>query len=407
MNYTGEIQTGSNISSTALFSSDPPPGAVWGWPGCLYPLPLPEHGHFYKATEWIWKTVPVCLILFGTVGNILTALVILRHFRKLSSTAVYLLTLAVTDTVFLFNSPFKRFLYHVFGIEIRNISDVGCKITMFLTYTSFHLSAWVLVAVTVERAVSVIWPYKVKRRCTQKVALFVTFGIIIAVFAINSHLIYGFGTSSLNMFKGFDRCMPVYDEYAKFYIYDWFWIHLFFAFVAPFLFIVIGNILVIRGLRKMRMRQKWMNDSNGILKDARGRHHRHGHHARTLMIILILLNTIFFISQTPVAIYLVYFPYLVDDINANACSDVNSYLQSVEKLWFWEAVTHTFGYLNASINFVLYVISGSRFRKEILSLLLCKHYFYMRSSSTISPSFSSQENSKRHQRQSRSSFRLN
>lgn len=381
---TSELHDGINNSRSVTFSSDPPPGAVWGWPGCSYPLPMPPRSMYAQLTEWIWRTVPLVLILLGTVGNILTALVIFRNFRNIPSTAVYLLSLAFTDTLFLYNAPLRRVILHVFELEVRSFSNLGCKVSVFLTYASFHISAWILVAVTIERVVSVIWPFKVKRCCTERSAIVVTSAIVALVCVMDSHILYGFSLSPLPIYQGVGECNPAYEDYSMFYNYQWVWIHFVCGFAVPFCFILIGNTLVIHGLRRMRKRQRWMYDETDSGRKPHVHPHGHnGHHTKTLMIILILLNTIFFISQTPLAIYLVYFPYVVSDLNQVACSDVSIYMEGAEKLWFWESVTHNFAYFNASINFVLYVVSGSRFRKEIVSLLMCRQEFRIQSTSSV------------------------
>lgn len=49
----------------------------------------------------------------------------------------------------------------------------------------------ILVTVTVERAVSVIWPYKVERRCTERNTVLVIVAIVTAIIAMDSHILYG------------------------------------------------------------------------------------------------------------------------------------------------------------------------------------------------------------------------
>lgn len=377
MNTSDLLDQEINRSPTGAFSNDTPPGAVWGWPGCSYPLPLPPRGPYAQVSEWVWRIVPLVLILIGTVGNIVTAVVIFRNFRKLSSTAVYLVSLAFTDTLFMYSAPLIYFVLHVFEIDIRNLSSSGCKVLTFIACASFHSSAWILVAVTVERAVSVIWPYKVKRRCTERNAMLVTVTIVTMIIAMDSHLLYGFGVSPAPIYEGVNKCMPTHEAYFKFYINQWYWIHLTCGFATPLVAIVTGNMLVIHGLRKMQISQHRMNSGTPCEITPRMRQRRQ---AKMLMVVLILLNTIFFISQTPLAIYLVYLPQISKNLNQLACSDISKYMRDTEKLRFWEAITLSFAFLNASVNFILYVVSGSRFRKQVVSLLLCRSGFQGRSS---------------------------
>ncbi|KAL4216846.1 hypothetical protein ACF0H5_024566 [Mactra antiquata] len=92
---------------------------------------------------------------------------------------------------------------------------------------------------------------------------------------------------------------------------------------------------------------------------------------RSLAMMLLLLNSNFFISQTPLAVLLVYLPYEEDVVNKFACTDIVQYMVGAERLYFWKAVAHNFAYMNASVNFILYVISGTEFRKEFMYLIKC------------------------------------
>jgi hypothetical protein len=78
--------------------------------------------------------------------------------------------------------------------------------------------------------------------------------------------------------------------------------HFAIGFAVPFVVILLGNTLVIRELRR---RQRWLEEQSSAEHAQRGRYH--SDRSRSLMIVLILLNTVFFVSQTPIAVFLVYF----------------------------------------------------------------------------------------------------
>ncbi|XP_053395650.1 uncharacterized protein LOC128555883 [Mercenaria mercenaria] len=93
---------------------------------------------------------------------------------------------------------------------------------------------------------------------------------------------------------------------------------------------------------------------------------------KTITIVLILLSVVFFLSQTPMSIYYIYIPYGIAKANELACDNYPEYTKQAEAIWLCYTVVNLLGYMNATLNFVLYTISGSRFRAEIVALFRCK-----------------------------------
>jgi hypothetical protein len=96
----------------------------------------------------IW-TLPV-IITVGTAGNSFSFIVLLQREMRQTSTFFYLAILAIADTMVLFMSAFKTWIRLCSGFEMLHISDASCKVFMFLTYCSQHLSAWLIVAVPIK-----------------------------------------------------------------------------------------------------------------------------------------------------------------------------------------------------------------------------------------------------------------
>jgi len=93
--------------------------------------------------------------------------------------------------------------------------------------------------------------------------------------------------------------------------------------------------------------------------------------ARQIMVTLTLLSLVFFISQTPM-LYYIYPPYHQAATRSLGCNDYTRYLHETDVIWFWYTVTSFVSYTNAIVNFLMYVASGERFRREIVDLLLCR-----------------------------------
>lgn len=149
-------------------------------------------GEVDEAIETIQKTLPVGILIFGTVGNILSLIVLTRPRTRRFSTAVFLITLTVVDLIAMWSGLLRIILTGYLQIDVRNSSSVTCKIHVFFVYASTHISSWLLVGVTVERVVCVWMPVKMHLERNNKKALFFTFAIIFAFVSLDLHLLVGF-----------------------------------------------------------------------------------------------------------------------------------------------------------------------------------------------------------------------
>ena len=125
---------------------------------------------YSKITNYVLLIGLPLIIVPGVIGNILTVLVLLRRFGRWSFTAVFLFVLAISDTVQLLNLLSGWIWDELAKQDVRQLSDLGCKLLTFFRYGPIHYSSWILVAVTVERFICVFWPHHVKQRCTRNIA---------------------------------------------------------------------------------------------------------------------------------------------------------------------------------------------------------------------------------------------
>lgn len=120
------------------------------------------------------------LVALGSIGNLVSVFVFFTSKLRLQSTSQYLSALAVSDTVFLFqllppwlNAVQYTGLFHRPGF---------CQIFVYTSYVSCCVSAWLVVAFTVERFVAVLHPLRRNVICTVKRARYII--IIIALGAL-------------------------------------------------------------------------------------------------------------------------------------------------------------------------------------------------------------------------------
>lgn len=94
--------------------------------------------------------------------------------RRKTSTARYLSALALADITVLVTTALEFWLSYVLHIDVKASGTFPCKFYYFMAFFAPSLSAWILVAVTVERAMSVWIPHRVNVACRPGTALAVT-----------------------------------------------------------------------------------------------------------------------------------------------------------------------------------------------------------------------------------------
>lgn len=310
----------------------------------------------YNIGIGLWKYLPPFLIVFGTIGSILSIIVLQRPNLRKSVCTIYFTALAVSDLLVLHTGLMRQWVFMTFNKDIRQIGSAFCKFHTWILYFSLDFSVWIQVAVTVERLLAVWFPHSTKCRCTKhgaKVSL-----VVIACFLliINSHILYGLGdlTENYNGTTTVERCTYLSKSYKKFFMKTWPWIYLVVFFLIPFCVLLVGNILiVVKAVKHKRAMQRHVlpqqSTSGSTSKLA------------SMSLTLFTLNTVFLVCNIPISIYLIEYVYLREVLRGRSYA-------VLEMTW---AIVNIMMYVNNAISFVLYVLSGTKFRQEFKSLVLC------------------------------------
>lgn len=98
------------------------------------------------------------LVVLGSLGNLISVFVFYSRKLRLQSTSQYLSALALSNTVFLvqllppwLNAVQITGVFHTWGF---------CQVFVYLSHVTCCLSAWLVVAFTVERFVAVVYPLR-------------------------------------------------------------------------------------------------------------------------------------------------------------------------------------------------------------------------------------------------------
>ncbi|KAK6188074.1 hypothetical protein SNE40_004336 [Patella caerulea] len=312
----------------------------------------------YKASVLIWKICSPVLIIIGTIGNLLSILVLTQKNMRKSSVSIYLTVLSIVDILVLYTGLLRQTIRYHLNLDIRELSVLSCKINTWLVYFTLDMSVWLLVAVTGERIISVWFPHRVRYACTNVSSSIVISIVGIILLAVNSHFLYGIG-DAIKEHGEVSKCESLWENYNNFVWHIWPWVDLCFFCLVPFTILIIGNASIIIKVCSSRKNLRRLNTLPANTK--RNEVYRKQTSSMTLM--LLCLNMVFLTCTSPISVYLVGEPYWTADLSAHG---------EAQHALIW-AIVNILMYTNNSINFLLYCISGTRFREELKNIFRKKN----------------------------------
>ncbi|CAH1797158.1 unnamed protein product, partial [Owenia fusiformis] len=322
----------------------------------------------YHQARLLWKVGSPILLIIGLTGNVLSITVLTATRMRKTTSSFYLTFLAVCDCLVLICGLGRQWGIYQWGKDIRYLHPWACKLSLFLTYTFIDISAWLLVAVTIDRAITVYKPLHARRISTKKNASIAITIIVILIIGINAQQLFNYGPVTLPWYDTFyvDKC--TYKDNEIFHQDVWPWIDSIVASYLPFLVLIMSNILIVTQLvRSSNMRKKTMN----VSKQA-------GDSTKSMSIMLVVISIVFLLLTCPVVIYLA---------SRNLWYD--RFPGSVAKQRLVWACLNMLLYSNYCINFFMYCLSGQRFRTEMMILFRCKSRVKKGHQQTISATTSS------------------
>ncbi|XP_025077655.1 probable G-protein coupled receptor 139 isoform X2 [Pomacea canaliculata] len=331
------------------------------------------------TTKRLWSVFPPVLLAVGTCGNALSIAVLSRSNMRRSNAALYLIVLAVVDTMVLYTGLLRQWLLHLIEVDIRQFSPVACKLHSWMVYFTLDISVWILVAFTFERLISVCLPHDVKRHCNAQTSCVFLSVIAVVLMTINSHFLYGLDDeyiqTNVTVYDELDhhrqvttvrRCIPLGREYEHFYNMVWPWIDLCIYSLLPLSLIVVCNSVIIikvcvsrRKARRVIPSVAPSTHTDVQADDTRSRQ------VSSMTATLMTLNLVLLVTTMPISAYLIVEPYF--ETIRDSSSEQYDPKVSAQFSMAW-AIVNIFMYTNNSINFLLYCVSGTRFRGELLSL---------------------------------------
>lgn len=309
-------------------------------------------------TRWIWTLLPPLIIALGTFGNVMVLAILCRSQSPTSN--VFFIAMSISDLFLLYTGLLRMWLREVFEIALDGFSSLSCKAIMFVTNATGVVTVWLLVAMTTQRAASIVWPHKVHVVCTRRLSLSLVAGVTVTALLLHAHMLYGY---ELKRFSNTSAsvCTDTTDEYNIFMSIVWPWLDLLSFSLLPFLLLAISNgVLVwklltsVRNLKSVaasrnqfRLRQK---EASSVTK------------------------TVFFVS---IVFVLLSLPYSVSLIVAVSYigGQRNYDLRFRDLLGPYYTVVTLLWFSNSAVNFYLYCLTGHKFRTEFKDMMCqCRNH---------------------------------
>ncbi|XP_047524715.1 rhodopsin, GQ-coupled isoform X2 [Pieris napi] len=291
------------------------------------------------------------LTILGSIGNLLSVYVFFISKLRLQSTSQYLSALAVSDTVFLLQllAPWLS------AMRVTSIFFTGgfCQVFVYLSYVSCCLSAWLVMAFTIERFVAVLYPLHRNAWCTVRRARNVIVLLTAGAAMVNLPVLR-FAIPSRNDCN-IDKRYLVYA--ARFNLVD-----TMLSFTVPLSMIVLMNVWIIVGVYRIeKTRQQMMRSQSagqqrmrptGVLASPGSQQH--------VTRMLLIVSSVFVFFNLPAYVFrMIAYAY-----NLGSAHLVGrwSALQQLAVMFF---------HSNFGINFMLYCLTGQNFRRAVRQSIPC------------------------------------
>ena len=251
----------------------------------------------------------------------------------------------------IFFSAFSVYLNGVHEVDFPPSQYRFCTATVFMLYSSFLSSTYLLIAMTFERFYSIIRPHKAASFNTVKRAKM----IIVCTYA------FGFSYSIPLLFVASNigrTCVPIENASHNTIGQMYHWLTEILIFIFPFISLLTMNSVIIQTLRKrskLKILEPTGQDENG------GKNMKTKHTEKQVITMLLLVTFVFLVLNIPTRGVV----YYLNFYNGNT-----PYYYAGLHL-FYEVGSKSY-FTNHGINFFLYVISGQKFRTDLKNLFILK-----------------------------------
>lgn len=152
----------------------------------------PDRGFDLKEVfHMIHLYVPPVLIFIGTFGNVLVLLTLRQRNLNRLSVCVYFAAYAIGNLLMLYLTIGTEWMSHILEKpSITSLADWICRLWQFLEKVITFAGIWFVVAMTIDRHISIWHPEKADAMCTKFMAKFAVISIIVGLVVISIHAMW-------------------------------------------------------------------------------------------------------------------------------------------------------------------------------------------------------------------------
>ncbi len=234
-------------------------------------------------------------------------------------------------------------------VLFKEIHPATCKLEKFLAYTSTDVAVWLLVLFTFDRFIAVSFALKKEQICRPKRAVQFACVVFSLSVAKNLHLFWTRGYEEFLKDGGQISSVNCGKPGRHFETYVRPWIAFVFVSLSPFLAILVFNISIVAKLIKTQRpteNSPSQTTANKSIMD------------KQITIMCLSASFMFLATMTPTFTLLIGKPYW-------SKSDHYEIAKAISNVTF---------FLNHSLTFFLYCVTGGRFRAELGHLFVRKKY---------------------------------
>ena len=224
------------------------------------------------------------------------------------------------------------------------------ELIIYITVTTIHCSIGLIVTLTYERFYSIVRPHKAASFNTTKRARIIVGCIIIFCALFNVPLYFTSSSFGVN-------CISFSVNSGSTLINAYLLVFFFVLVLMPFTSLLIMNSVIIHTLKKRPI----FHDKGQGHGQAQGQTTGIKQSERQIYIMLLLVTFAFLVFYIP-GISMVFYINYIDGTTPYFCASQHFVFHFGEKSYF----------TNHAINFFLYVISGHKFRGDLIQLFRCK-----------------------------------
>jgi hypothetical protein len=328
----------------------------------------------YKIHKILLLYIPPLLLIIGTIGNVLSFCVLVRKAMRRTSTYNYLAVLSFTDMLMLYVGLLRLWVGELTGVDVRDESDWSCKLISMAGYTVSVYSVWLLIAVTVERYIVTVHSLKAATMCTQSRAVKTIILILLILLTVNVHFLW---TTQIRVdIKKAEQIPQCNGAEGYEYLVEqiWPWVDACLYCLLPFVIIFFLNCQIVAVIT--RRRRNILNGGNGVGSSGNGLNRSVASESSARVTVMLLtISFTFLVFTLPMNVTVIHRAYL----GFKALS-----LQEEARYLLARTVSELLMYSNHSINFYLYLLTGHKFRQQLLNMLCpCKKEWVVQSYSTV------------------------